>query len=128
MATRQLITTGIFHLSLRLQNITTMFGNLFGNLEEQQKAVTEKLATLKIDAEAGGGAVKVTVDGNQQVLNININKEALDWDDKEQVEDLVLEAINRALELSKDKAAEEAQNLVKDILPPGMDGLKDMFG
>jgi len=72
--------------------------------------------------------VKVTVDGNQQVLNININKDALDWDDKEQVEDLVLEAINRALELSKDKAAEEAQNLVKDILPPGMDGLKNMFG
>ena len=86
------------------------------------------MATLKIDAEAGNGAVKVTVDGNQQVLNININKEALDWDDKEQVEDLVLEAINRALELSKDKAAEEAQNLVKDILPPGMDGLKDVFG
>lgn len=105
-----------------------MFGNLFGNLEEQQKAVAEKLATLKLEAEAGNGAVKVTSDGNQKILNIHINKDALDWDDKEQVEDLVLEAINRVLELSKDKAAEEAQNLVKDILPPGMDGLKDMFG
>ena len=105
-----------------------MFGNIFGNLEEQQKAVAEKLATVKIDAEAGNGAVKVTVDGNQKILNININPDALDWNDKEQVEDLVLEAINRALELSKEKASEEAQNLVKDILPPGMDGLKDMFG
>ncbi len=116
------------HLSLRFQNRIIMFGDLFGNLEEQQKAVSEKLATLKLEAEAGNGAVKVTSDGNQKILNIHINKDALDWDDKEQVEDLVLEAINRVLELSKDKAAEEAQNLVKDILPPGMGGLKDMFG
>ena len=105
-----------------------MFGDLFGNIEEQQKAVTEKLATIKIDAEAGNGAVRVTADGNQNILNININQDALDWNDKEQVEDLVLEAINRVLELSKERSAEEAQNLVKDILPPGMDGLKDMFG
>lgn len=105
-----------------------MFGDLFGNLEEQQKAVNEKLATLRIEAEAGNGAVRVTADGNQKILNISINREGLDWDDPEQVEDLVLEAVNRALEASKEKSEEEAQNLVKNILPPGMEGLKGMFG
>ncbi len=105
-----------------------MFGDLFGNIEEQQKAIDEKLAALQIEAEAGDGAVKVTATGNQRILNISIDPEKLDWSDKEMVEDLVLEAINRALEISKEKAADEAQNLVKDILPPGMDGLKGMFG
>ena len=98
-----------------------MFGDLLGNLEGQQKAVEEKLAQIRLEAEVGNGAVKVTADGNQKILNISINQESLNWDDKEQVEDLVLEAVNRALELSKQKAADEAQNLVKDILPPGMD-------
>lgn len=105
-----------------------MFGDLLGNLEGQQKAVEEKLAQIRLEAEVGNGAVKVTADGNQKILNISINQESLNWDDKEQVEDLVLEAVNRALELSKQKAADEAQNLVKDILPPGMDGLKGLFG
>ena len=105
-----------------------MFGNLFGNIEEQQKAVYEKLATVRIEGEAGGGAVRVTADGNQKILDISIDQNALDWTDKEQVEDLVLEAVNRALEAAQEKSAEEAQNLVKDILPPGMDGLKGMFG
>lgn len=105
-----------------------MFGDLLGNLEGQQKVVEEKLAQIRLEAEVGNGAVKVTADGNQKILNISINQESLNWDDKEQVEDLVLEAVNRALELSKQKAADEAQNLVKDILPPGMDGLKGLFG
>ena len=105
-----------------------MFGDLLGNMEEQQKAVQEKLANVKVEGEAGGGAVRVTADGNQKILNISINQDALDWNDREQVEDLVLEAVNRALEVSKEKAADEAQNLVKDILPPGMGGLKDLFG
>lgn len=103
-----------------------MFGNLFGNIEEQQKAVFEKLATVRIEAEAGG--VRVTADGNQKILDISIDQNSVDWNDKEQVEDLVLEAVNRALDAAKEKSAEEAQNLVKDILPPGMDGLKGMFG
>ena len=105
-----------------------MFGDLLGNMEEQQKAVQEKLANVKVEGEAGSGAVRVTADGNQKILNISINQDALDWNDKEQVEDLVLEAVNRALEVSKEKAADEAQNLVKDILPTGMGGLKDLFG
>ena len=105
-----------------------MFGDLLGNMEEQQKAVQEKLANVKVEGEAGGGAVRVTADGNQKILNISINQDALDWNDKEQVEDLVLEAVNRALEISAAKAADEAQNLVKDILPSGMGGLKDLFG
>ena len=105
-----------------------MFGDLLGNMEEQQKAVQEKLANAKVEGEAGSGAVRVSADGNQKILNISINQDALDWNDKEQVEDLVLEAVNRALEVSKEKAADEAQNLVKDILPTGMGGLKDLFG
>ena len=86
------------------------------------------MTEVRVEAEAGGGAVKVTADGNQKIINISINQDALDWNDKEQVEDLVLEAVNRALEVSKEKAADEAQNLVKDILPTGMGGLKDLFG
>ena len=105
-----------------------MFGDLLGNFQEKQEALKAKLAEIKVHAESGDGAVKVTANCARQIVNIDIDKDAINWDDKEEVEDLVLEAVNRALVLAGEKEKEEAQNLVKDIMPPGLGGLGNLFG
>lgn len=102
-----------------------MFGDLFSQAEEQQKAMRQKLAEVTIEAEAGDGAVKVTANANREILNIRFNKELLDWEDLEQVEDLVTVAVNRVLELAVQKEAEQTQQMLKTMLPPGLD---DLFG
>jgi nucleoid-associated protein EbfC len=105
-----------------------MLGDMFGNMEEQQKALREKLAQITVEAEAGDGAVKVVANANREIVNITINKEALDWEDSEQVEDFVMVAVNRALKLASEKEASEAQRLIQEMLPPGLGNLSDLFG
>ncbi len=105
-----------------------MFGNFMGDLEARQKEMKEKLAAIIVEAEAGDGAIKVKANANKEILNLDIDREAIDMDDTEQMEDLLLVAINRALELAKEKEQNEAQTILKDMLPPGLGGLGGMFG
>jgi len=105
-----------------------MFGDLLGNLEEKQKEMKVKLAGIFVNAEAGDGAVKVTANANREITNIAINAEKVDLTDAEALEDFILVATNRALELAAEKEAAESQNLMKDMLPPGMGNLPNMFG
>lgn len=101
---------------------------MFGNMEEQQKMLKEKLSSIVIETEAGDGAVKVTANANREILNIAIDKTTIDLEDLEQLEDLLLVAINRAIEKASLTEAEAAQNLLKDMLPPGLGNLTDLFG
>lgn len=101
---------------------------MFGNMEEMQQQMKAKLAAITVEGEAGDGAVKVTSNAAREILNISINKEQLDWNDHEEVEDLVMVAVNRALELAAQKEAAESENMIKGMLPPGMDGLSGLFG
>ncbi len=100
---------------------------MFGNLEEKQKELRQKLAGITVEAEAGEGAVKVTANANREIVRISINKEALNWEDAEEVEDLVTVAVNRVLEQAAEKEASETRRLVQDMLPPGMEGLSGLF-
>lgn len=101
---------------------------MFGNMEEMQKQMQAKLSQITVDAEAGDGAVKVTANAAREILNISIDKEKLDWEDHEQVEDLVMVAVNRVISLAAQKEAEASQDMIKNMLPPGMDGLSGLFG
>jgi len=101
---------------------------MFGNMEEMQQQMKAKLAAMTVDAEAGDGAIKVQANAAREILNISIDKSKLDWEDHEQVEDLMMVAVNRVLGLAVEKEAAETQNMLKDMLPPGMGGLSDLFG
>lgn len=105
-----------------------MFGDLFGNVEQQQKDLQAKLAKVEVQGMAGDGAIKVTANANQKLLNISIDKTKLDWEDSEEVEDLLLVAVNRTLEKAAKLQAEESEKLLQNMMPPGMGGLADMFG
>lgn len=106
-----------------------MFGDLFGNFEEKQKELKKLLADIKIDEYAGeDNAIHVTANANREIVNISIDKEKIDLSDAEQLEDLLLITINRALEKAAEAEAEESQRLMQDMLPPGLGNLTNLFG
>lgn len=98
-----------------------MFGDLMGNMEEKQKAMKEKLQPITIEENLEG--IILTGNGAREVLNISINEEYLSSDRKEELEDLLLVAFNNLLEKISVEEAKESQNMISQMLPPGMEGL-----
>jgi len=105
-----------------------MFGDLLGGMQQQQVALQEKLDKIELTAKAGEGAVSVTVTAAQRVVDISIDKEKLNLEDTEQLEDLLIIAMNQALAMAVDTQTVETNNMVKDMLPGGLGGLGDLFG
>jgi len=97
-----------------------MLDNLFGNLQKQQEELQQKLAGIFVEAEAGDDAVTVKAGADMHIENIKIDASKLDMNDLEQVEDLLVIAVNRALELARQKAATETGKLLEGLLPGGM--------
>lgn len=81
----------------------------------------EDLSGKTVEGSAGGGRVVVTANGGQEITSIKINKEVVDPNDVEVLEDLVLSAVQQALAKSKELAAGEMGKLTQGLgLPPGM--------
>lgn len=97
---------------------------MFGDLQKKQEEIKEKLAAIEVSADAGDGMIKVTVNGNRELVDVSISSE-FQYEDKEELEDLILVAVNKALGLATAKEQEESQRLINDMLPPGMG---DIFG
>ncbi len=100
-----------------------MFGDLMGGMEEKQNALHEKLSKTLVQASAGDGAVTVTANCVRQITDISIDAEKMQ--DVEEMEDLILVAVNEALEKAMIIETNESQSLLNDMLPPGME---DMLG
>jgi nucleoid-associated protein EbfC len=97
-----------------------MFGDLFGSLEQKQQEMAEKAVAIVVKTDVGG--VQVTANGNKEIVNITITDPSI-LTDKEQLEDLLMVAINRALSQAGEQAAEETQKMMSSMLPPGLSGL-----
>ena len=89
----------------KMQNPMGMMGQL-QKLQEQIQQVQEQLAEETVTATAGGGAVKITMTGNQNCRGVEIDPALLQDADVEMLQDLVLTAFNNALEASRNLAAE----------------------
>lgn len=100
-----------------------MFGNLLGNLQQQQEELRKKLSLIEVEAELSDGAVVVKANGNKEILDIKIDPQKLDWNDQDQVLDLIIAAVNRAIELAANQEKEMVQDMMKNLLPPGLGNL-----
>lgn len=83
----------------------------------------EELSERTVEASAGGGMVTVVVNGGQDVLSINIDPEVVDREDVEMLQDLIMAAINDALNKAKAMMNEEMGQLTKGMNIPGMPGM-----
>lgn len=102
--------------------------DMFGKIQEMQSKMQEaqeKLKELEVEAEAGGGMVKVKANGQRQILSISVDENAIDPNDKEMLEDLIVAGVNKALEKADDVSREHMQSMYKGMIPgggiPGMD-------
>ncbi|OMP77504.1 hypothetical protein BW716_19770 [[Flexibacter] sp. ATCC 35208] len=94
---------------------------MFGKLQEAQqkmKESKERLALITVDGEAGDGAVKVTVTGNREVKSLEIAERLLEKDHKEELEDLVITALNRALKAAENTWESEMKSVAGGMLGP----------
>lgn len=98
--------------------------DLFGRMAEMQQKVSqaqEKLADERVTAEAGGGMVSVTADGRGRVVSIKMEKDVVDPDDLELLEDLIVAGVNKALEEAETTRQSKMQDAATSMLPPGFD-------
>ncbi len=105
-----------------------MFGDLMGNMQQQQAAMQEKLTAMDVNAEAGDGIVKIEGTAAREVLNVSIDKSKIDLSDTEELEDLLVVAFNRFTEKVMEIEAKATEESLKSMMPPGMDGLAGLFG
>ena len=98
-------------------------GNLMKQAQKLQSKmlkIQEELADKTVETAAGGGMVKVVANGRQQILSIEIEKEVVDPDDVEMLQDLVLAAVNDALVKSQEMVSEEMSKLTGGMNIPGL--------
>ncbi|MFC1799011.1 YbaB/EbfC family nucleoid-associated protein [Thermodesulfobacteriota bacterium] len=89
-------------------------------LQSKMLRIQEEMAEKTVEATAGGGMIKVTANGRQQILSIQIEKEVVDPDDVEMLQDLILAAVNDALTKSQEMITAEMSKLTGGLNIPGM--------
>jgi DNA-binding YbaB/EbfC family protein len=92
-------------------------------VQEKMKEAQQRLEQITVSAEAGAGMVKATANGKKQLVNIEIDTAIIDPKEPEMLQDLIVAAVNKALEQADIKAKEELKKATEGMLPniPGMD-------
>ena len=90
-----------------MNNLMKQAQRMQRQMEESQK----ELETKEFTATAGGGAVEVAVTGKKEVVRVTLDKEAIDPEDKEMLEDLIMAAVNEAMKKAEDASAESMSKM-----------------
>ncbi len=96
--------------------------DIFGmmqNMQQEMDKTKQKLDVLTVTGEAGNGSISVTATGNKKVTNISISASLLADGDADALEDLLMVAINRALDKAEELSQNEMQKVAGGLLPPG---------
>jgi DNA-binding YbaB/EbfC family protein len=95
-------------------------------MQAQQKAeeVKKRLDNISVTGEAEGGKIKVTATGNKHVTSIEIHPDLLGNSDKEELEELLITAINKAMQQAENISQSEMQAATRDMLG----GFENLFG
>jgi DNA-binding YbaB/EbfC family protein len=80
-------------------------------VQEELAKVQDALENIIVEGTAGGGIITVTANGKQKVLSVKIDSEIINSEDVEMLEDLVVAAVNQALEKSREIEKEEMQKV-----------------
>jgi DNA-binding YbaB/EbfC family protein len=89
-------------------------------MQQEMLRIQGELDTLIIDGSAGGGVVKATVTGKQELVSVTIDPSAVDPDDVDMLQDLVVAAVNDALRASREVAEQKMGAVTGGLKLPGM--------
>lgn len=89
------------------------------NLQRQMEAAQQELAEVRLEASAGGGAVCAVANGQGDLVELHISPEAVDPNDVEMLQDLVLAAVREALEKGRKVQEEKMGNITGGLGLPG---------
>ncbi len=97
---------------------------MFDGMKEKQEQMEAALKNIKLEREMEGGAIKIQANAGNEIENINIDMSKIN--DSDELEDLLLVAMNRIMEDMKAKQAEETQKMMSSMIP-GLGGLGNLF-
>ena len=89
---------------------------LMKQAQQMQEQMQQQMASIEVEGSAGGGMVKARMSGAKELLGISIDKEAVDPNDVDMLQDLVVAAVNEAVR----KVDEAMQSQLGAMMPPGM--------
>ena len=92
--------------------------------QEMQEKLQVELAEMRVSASVGGGMVTATVNGAKELLELNIERDVVDPDDVEMLQDLVVSAVGEAVR----RAEEQVQQKLGGMIPGGLGALGGMLG
>jgi len=98
-------------------------GNIMKQAQQMQQKMLkmqEEMAERTVEASVGGGMVTVMANGRSEVISVKIEPQAVDPDDVEMLEDLVLAGVNEALRKAQEMMAEEMNKLTGGMKIPGL--------
>jgi len=103
--------------------MTKGFGNLVRQAQQLQakmQKVQEEMATRTVEASAGGGMVTAVANGKQELISIKLEKEVVNPEDLEMLQDLIVAAVNAALKKAQEMVSEEMKKLTGGMNIPGL--------
>ena len=104
---------------MKVQNI----GNIMKQakkMQERMARIQQELETKTVEAQAGGGMVQVVVNGKFELVSIKIEKEVVNADDIEMLQDLVISAVNEVIREIEDESAKEMEKISGGLSVPGL--------
>jgi len=89
-------------------------------LQAKLAKAQQELADMTTEVSSGGGAIKIVIDGQQKIRSVTISPEAINAEDNEMLEDLVMAAVNEAIQKSQEMAASHLGSLTGGLKIPGL--------
>jgi nucleoid-associated protein EbfC len=93
---------------------------LMKQAQQMQQQMQEKVATIEVEGSAGGGMVKARMNGSKELLSIAIEREAVDPEDVEMLQDLVVAAVNDATRRVDEEIQSQIGGMTGGMKLPGM--------
>jgi DNA-binding YbaB/EbfC family protein len=90
------------------------------DLQARVMKAQKELAEMTTEVSSGGGAIKIVIDGQQKIRSVTISPEVINSDDVDMLQDLVVAAVNEAIQKSQELAASHLSSLTGGLKIPGM--------
>ena len=92
-------------------------------VQDAQKKLQDELNAMRVTAGSGGGMVEVTLDGLKQMISIKIDRQAVNPEDVEMLQDLIVAAYHEAYRRAEEEAAKKMGGLAGNLKIPGLGNL-----